>query len=165
MRCSPSQEKRRIIRTWRLRMAGPPVQPCSSSTGPTAFSLVEQPLHPHGRMSWPSDIWHPDPHTTPAKTLQPHPQTSLQLPTPKMLHHHWPKPSLQYFGLLLRDGLLWWVYTGKNEVPGILGTVTKSQLDWGSCHFYWSFRQERLFLLSPLAFLVFLLLLLHCIPT
>lgn len=88
MRCSPIQEKRRIIRTWRLRMAGPPVQPCSSSTSPTAFSLVEQPLHPHGRMSWPSDIWHPDPHTTPAKTLQPHPQTSLQLPTPKILHHH-----------------------------------------------------------------------------
>lgn len=74
----------------------------------------------------------------------------------------WPKPSLQYFGLLLRDVLLWWVYRGKLEVPGILGAATKTLAEWGSCHFLWSLTQERLFLLSPLAFLLFLL---HCIPT
>lgn len=54
----------------------------------TALQQLHQPLHPHGRRSWPRDAWHTEPCTTPAKPLQPHPQTSLQLPILKILHHH-----------------------------------------------------------------------------
>lgn len=116
---------------------------------PTTFVLVEQPLRAHGRTSWPSDAWHSKPSTVLVEPLQPRSQTSLQLSAPKRLHlpQAGPNPSLQYFGLLLRDMLVWWVYRGKPEVPGVLGAVTKSLAEWGSCRFHWSLTQERLFLL------------------
>ena len=163
MRCSPSQEKRRIIRIRRLKVAGPPAQPSSSSTSPPPS------------LWWRSYCIHMGGCRGPEMPgIQSHapPLPNHSNPIPKSLFSSQhqkdhtttlrPKPSLQYLGLLLRDILLQWVFRGKLEGPSILGAVTKSLAEWGSCHFCWSLTQERLFLLSPLAFLLFLL---HCIPT
>lgn len=43
--CSFSQEKRRIIRIWRLKVADPPSQPSRAPTAAPTFFVMKQPLH------------------------------------------------------------------------------------------------------------------------